>query len=469
MTLVLASCAHAPNRRTNSKAEYSQTGWPEPRKARHESEHEVLRVAYPTIEDAEFVDDDEFCMTCHETYTKSFAHNVHRNEKCESCHGPASRHLQTRGKEPGLILTPSKLAPAAASELCLKCHEQNACSPGAQWRISTHAHKGVSCVSCHRSHYNIPVGTPSTTEPGAEVATIIPVEFEALDTSLSQVDEATGKLPSLKGTSRNLAAIAPDTCYRCHKEMTDLQTVAHPHQIGGEHGFNCTTCHDPHGKVLETSRKELCLTCHKGAPTGAWHSSSHNNAGVACTDCHNPHPNSSVQKFVNISHTQVSRPNRLPMSVDDPNVCYKCHTEQYAQNAMPSHHPIKEGKMVCGDCHDGHGQAEGNLKEATVNMVCYKCHAEKQGPFVYEHPPVTEDCGYCHNPHGTVANNLLKKPASFLCLQCHTGHGSHHGFTSGIGTDPTLQQAFFLDCTQCHSQIHGSDLPSPHNPHAFDR
>ena len=48
--------------------------------------------------------------------------------------------------------------------------------------------------------------------------------------------------------------------------------------------------------------------------------------------------------------------------------------------------------MVCSDCHDPHGQETGNLKEATINLLCYKCHAEKQGPFAFEHPPVRENC-----------------------------------------------------------------------------
>jgi DmsE family decaheme c-type cytochrome len=142
---------------------------------------------------------------------------------------------------------------------------------------------------------------------------------------------------------------------------------------------------------------------------------------------------------------------------------------------MSSHHPIKEGKMLCSDCHDSHGQTTGNLLEPTVNLVCYKCHMEKQGPFVYEHPPVTESCSICHEPHGTVANSLLHQPTTFLCLRCHTGHRTgpsgpnHTALLGDVGTDPALQRAFYSDCTQCHSQIHGSDLPSPHRDNVFFR
>ena len=90
-----------------------------------------------------------------------------------------------------------------------------------------------------------------------------------------------------------------------------------------------------------------------------------------------------------------------------------------------------------------------------------------------------EDCSYCHEPHGTVANNLLRQPTTFLCLRCHTGHRrNNHGaypahYDAGgttnergsrvdIDQNPALRQAYYADCTQCHTQIHGSDLPSQH-------
>jgi len=114
--------------------------------------------------------------------------------------------------------------------------------------------------------------------------------------------------------------------------------------------------------------------------------------------------------------------------------------------------------MTCSDCHDSHGQLEGNLRAETLNLLCWKCHAEKQGPFVYEHPPVTENCAYCHEPHGTVANNLLRQPTTFLCLRCHSGHRRRHSFAD-IDMNVDMQQAFYTDCTMCHTQIHGSDHP----------
>jgi len=464
----LASCGfpHSQPRRAET---YVGPGGPQPNRPFSEKALPAIYATLPVVADAEYVNDDELCLSCHKVYAESMQQNIHRGihqegQACEACHGPASRHLEARGKEPGLILNPKKLEPAEAAELCLRCHEQDACAPGAQWRTSTHAHNNLTCITCHTAHYNVPPGTPPTTEPGEEArdgngAPISLVSFEAPQ-----------DIETLRAMSNNLGAQAPDTCYRCHGDLAEAASIAGPHQICGPNGFNCTTCHDAHGSLLEYSRKDLCLECHeRGSPTMAWHSSIHELNGVSCTDCHNPHPNPNVPQVVNVSHTNIFRPKRLPMSVQDPQTCYKCHPQIYALNSLPSHHPILEGKMVCGDCHDAHGQREGNLNAERLNLLCWKCHADKQGPFAYEHPPVTENCGICHNPHGTVTNNLLKQPPTFLCLRCHTGHRrSSHGYGAGDGYGdrvdidavPDLRQAYYTDCTNCHTQIHGSDLPN---------
>ncbi|NIA19872.1 MAG: cytochrome C, partial [Xanthomonadaceae bacterium] len=97
---------------------------------------------------------------------------------------------------------------------------------------------------------------------------------------------------------------------------------------------------------------------------------------------------------------------------------------------------------------------------------------------VFEHAPVMEDCTICHDPHGTVANNLKKQNEPYLCLQCHEPH-FHAGRTStstGPMKDPygniippdqynsgdrsIWAKAYASKCTQCHSQVHGSDLPA---------
>jgi DmsE family decaheme c-type cytochrome len=145
----------------------------------------------------------------------------------------------------------------------------------------------------------------------------------------------------------------------------------------------------------------------------------------------------------------------------DPEICFSCHLEKRAQQMLPSHHPIKEKKMKCGSCHENHGSENNNLKEETLNDVCANCHAEYEGPFAFEHAPVVEDCSICHEPHGTIANNLLKQNQPFLCVRCHRGHKS----TETFSTHPAL----LTSCTQCHSKVHGSDLPSQMNGDGLTR
>jgi DmsE family decaheme c-type cytochrome len=93
--------------------------------------------------------------------------------------------------------------------------------------------------------------------------------------------------------------------------------------------------------------------------------------------------------------------------------------------------------------------------------ACIKCHTDKRGPFVYEHPPpVVEGCETCHYPHGSTNGRLLRRPVEFtLCLQCHNGGGKG---TRLSGVDIQTSEHNLLDpkyqrCTTCHVRIHGSN------------
>jgi DmsE family decaheme c-type cytochrome len=547
-----ALACRLPRNITARRGEISSRGDPDTTRYRppagrsnwQEKQYPPVKGTIPKIPDAEMVNDEQLCMVCHEQYVKYHHSDVHREQSCEKCHGPGTQHIRTRGKEPGTILSFKRMSALERSEVCMQCHEQDACSPGVKWRTSTHAHSEVSCTDCHRAHYNIPPGTPPT-ELAADVESRLTIQRAHVqepkkdDVDMAAIRKAsralgaannpqtcikchqnreemqraghphqvgsggtfqcttchdphdnnvhkpmrTGKcLECHKGhpqwfSSKHAAndvacadchnphaskpAIRGDTsttCYQCHEQYAELERVAHPHQIGGTREFKCSTCHDPHGNIREETRTDLCLQCHKGHPVMAFPSSVHAQYKVACVDCHNPHPMGNVPAFVGIDHTHVTRPKRMPMSVEEPFVCYKCHPKIAALFELPSHHPVREGKMVCSGCHDVHGNAgEPNLREPTVNLVCYRCHAEKQGPFVWEHPPVSENCAICHNPHGTVAKRLLNQPSPFLCLRCHSGH---RGTFVNLDGRPATRPAFYTDCSQCHSQVHGSDLPS---------
>lgn len=93
---------------------------------------------------------------------------------------------------------------------------------------------------------------------------------------------------------------------------------------------------------------------------------------------------------------------------------------------------------------------------ANQDQVCFKCHADKAGPFAFEHEPVkTEGCSACHQPHGSTNPRLLRRTqVSLLCLECHT-------FTqdSSAPVMPSFhnQSQKYQACTLCHLTVHGSN------------
>jgi DmsE family decaheme c-type cytochrome len=88
--------------------------------------------------------------------------------------------------------------------------------------------------------------------------------------------------------------------------------------------------------------------------------------------------------------------------------------------------------------------------------VCFKCHTDKAGPFVYEHPVVKEEgCVACHTPHGSSNPRLLKRSqVNLMCLECHS-----FNVDAGAPSTPTFhnQAQKYQSCTLCHVAIHGSN------------
>ncbi len=234
-------------------------------------------------------------------------------------------------------------------------------------------------------------------------------------------------------------------------------------------GETCEACHGPGSAHVEdpelaagiirfshgggtpvAAMNDQCLGCHGGAGRTHWTGSSHERGDLACSDCHNPMARFSEKGLLvrrGISET-----------------CFTCHQQQRAEFRKRSHMPVPEGKMSCTDCHNPHGSVtEPLLKAATVNQVCYACHAEKRGPFLFEHAPVRENCLNCHLPHGSNHDKLLVTARPILCQQCH----SQLGHPNVLVTQGNLAGGRFPDgralgrsCQNCHAQIHGSNHPS---------
>jgi DmsE family decaheme c-type cytochrome len=199
------------------------------------------------------------------------------------------------------------------------------------------------------------------------------------------------------------------------------------------------------GKETVEVRNAVCLQCHERTARLFWEGSSHESRDVACTNCHTVMDDVSPK-------SQLARATELE-------TCGQCHVERRAQQLRSSHMPLWEGKMTCSSCHNPHGSVTpALLKENSINETCYTCHAEKRGPFLWEHAPVVESCSNCHDPHGTNNERMLKVPRPRLCQQCHieTRHP-----TRPYGTDTgSLKFVLGRGCASCHLAIHGSNHPS---------
>ena len=75
------------------------------------------------------------------------------------------------------------------------------------------------------------------------------------------------------------------------------------------------------------------------------------------------------------------------------------------------------------------------IKADSVNELCYKCHTEKRGPFLFEHAPVREDCVSCHEPHGSNHKRLLVQKLPNLCWNCHLTGSGHFGSGDNLSTE----------------------------------
>ncbi len=99
---------------------------------------------------------------------------------------------------------------------------------------------------------------------------------------------------------------------------------------------------------------------------------------------------------------------------------------------------------------------EGN----SISESCSKCHAEKRGPFLFEHMPVRESCVTCHDPHGSNNERMLVAKLPMLCQRCHVH--SRHPATIYDSTQVTNRSNRIAErsCVNCHSMIHGSNHPT---------
>ena len=205
------------------------------------------------------------------------------------------------------------------------------------------------------------------------------------------------------------------------------------------------------------SQNGQCIECHDKGMRLFWQGSTHESRGLACVACHQVHLGERSEPFVDSGRFVEPLSNNAQfVEATQMEVCLDCHKMRRAQLQRSAHMPFREGKITCSNCHNAHGTANpAMLIETTVNENCYTCHAEQRGPFLWEHPPTMEDCANCHDPHGSNQPQLLNAREPRLCQSCHIE--ARHPTTPQTTTSRFV---FNRSCTNCHSQIHGSNHPS---------
>jgi predicted CXXCH cytochrome family protein len=183
-------------------------------------------VAPPAIEGATFVG-DKACSDCHGNITRVFPASPHARLRlkdsrmagqagCESCHGPASKHVAVGGAgRDKFIVNPGK-----DPEACFQCHLE----VNAEFHLPQHhplPEGKMNCVQCHDPHGQ------DIMKPAGGLA-------------MARVNQA---------------------CGQCHREQTRPFVFEHAALREG-----CTTWHPPHGsinaKLLTIRDSNLCLRCH---------------------------------------------------------------------------------------------------------------------------------------------------------------------------------------------------------------
>jgi len=261
------------------------------------------------------------------------------------------------------------------------------------------------------------------------------------------------------------AAATGQRCLRCHREVvTAYGELAHGKAAAflKDQTVTCETCHgDGTAHVESAEPKDIqsppkmpaaqvnatCLTCHtKDRQHQQWRGSAHDRKDISCTSCHSEHHPKSTQKML----TQRT----------EQDLCISCHTDRRKAIYQRSTHLFrtvnKDEKLQCSACHNPHGgEGRAMLQKASTNKLCYSCHADKRGPFLWEHAPVRENCMTCHDPHGSNQVQLLKTRSTQLCQQCHIHMLWRHQTVAGHDIFD-----FNKGCLNCHSQVHGSNHPS---------
>jgi DmsE family decaheme c-type cytochrome len=309
-----------------------------------------------------------------------------------------------------------------------------------------------------RASIESPHGAQATAKPGAEAKPAAPQAKPAAP--------ATPAAPQAPATPP-AGYVGSETCATCHTGYdSSINASKHGHAMNPNTPaakLGCETCHGPGEahmndpekvkptqltKISAKAVNEVCTTCHNKGMHAQWKGSQHESRNVSCISCHSIHKPMSTTSQLKAMNQQGT--------------CITCHRDKVAKLDKSGHMPVREGKMECSSCHNPHGSTNVKLLRTgnTVNESCTSCHAEKRGPWLFEHAGLTgEACSTCHDPHGSSNDRMLVAKLPFLCQRCHN-HLKHPSTIYDNKVLTSSNRLYGRSCVTCHSAIHGSNHPS---------
>lgn len=219
------------------------------------------------------------------------------NVGCEKCHGPGSLHVRQPSQTS--IISPARLDPLQATDVCIQCHSQG--------QPINNPFNG--------KYYDWPVGF----QVGMDLKNF-------------------WKLEEHKLGQQSFTHFADGSAHKNRMQGNDfVQSAMYTH------GVSCQSCHDVHGTAnnadLLKPANVMCLECHGPKSPNGPHSATieahtHHSAGSAGNECVNCHMPKIAQQLADInirSHTFRFIPPRETESLKVPNACNLCHKDKSNQ------------------------------------------------------------------------------------------------------------------------------------------
>ena len=265
--------------------------------------------------------------------------------------------------------------------------------------------------------------------------------------------------------------VGDDTCTACHEsEGKSLRATLHgkaqnARTPAAKTNQACETCHGPGpGARRERRQDQDPSVSQRWRPArprpsaspatiasshAMWKGSMHDARNLSCVTCHSVHsPKSATAQLKTVvghrdlRHLSQDRGGQ-DAAVGTHAACAKARwtaPRAITRMARPTSGMLKVGNWV--------------------NETCVSCHAEKRGPFLWDHAPVREACNTCHDPHGSNNDRMLVAKLPMLCQRCHIG--TRHPSTIYDGTQLVARSNRLIGrgCVNCHAQIHGSNSPA---------